>query len=63
LVAKGVAFQGMSTGGRCRVVKVVVDELNGGGAFADGRGDAFDRAVADVAGREHPGQAGLQQQR
>jgi hypothetical protein len=53
----------MSTGGRCRVVKVVVDELNGGGAFADGRGDAFDRAVADVAGREHPGQAGLQQQR
>src|SRR5215218_1864604 len=32
--------------------KVFVDELDGGGAFADGRGDAFDRAVADVAGGE-----------
>jgi hypothetical protein len=43
--------------------KVFVDELDGGGAFADGRGDAFDRAVADVAGGEDAGQAGLQQQR
>ena len=40
-----------------------MDELDGDGAFADGRSDALDRAVADIAGREHPGQAGLQQQR
>jgi hypothetical protein len=33
--------------------KVFVDELNGGGAFADGRGDALDRAVAAIAGGEH----------
>ena len=28
-------------------------------AFADGGGDALDRAVAHVAGGEHPGQTGL----
>jgi hypothetical protein len=29
------------------------------GAFADRRGDAFDRAVADVAGGEYAAHAGL----
>ena len=53
----------MSVADRQRLAEVLVNELDGDGAFADGRSDALDRAVADIAGREHPGQAGLQQQR
>jgi hypothetical protein len=40
-----------------------VDELDGDGALADGRGHALDGPVAHVAGGEHPGQAGFQEQR
>ena len=38
-----------------------VDELHGHRAFADGRRAALGRAGADVAGREHAGNVGLQQ--
>jgi len=41
--------------------EVVVHELNGDGALADGRRNAFDRPVAHVTGREDAGDAGLQQ--
>jgi hypothetical protein len=53
----------MSTADRQRLTEVLVDELDGDGAFADGRGDALDRAVADIAGGEYAGKAGLQQER
>jgi hypothetical protein len=44
-----------------RLFLQVLGELSGGdGAFADRGGDAFDRAVADVAGGEDAGHAGLQ---
>jgi hypothetical protein len=32
---------------------------DGGGAFADRGGDAFDRSAAHVTSGEHAGQAGL----
>ena len=38
-------------------------ELDGGGAFAHGRGDPLDGPVPDVPGGEHAGDAGLEQQR
>ena len=38
-------------------------ELNRHGTLADRRGNAFDRAGADVSGREDTGPAGLQQER
>src|SRR5215831_13558722 len=41
--------------------EVFADETDGNGALADGRGDPLDRAGSHVAGREYPGQAGLQQ--
>ena len=40
-----------------------MDELDRHRALADGRGDALDRAGAHVAGGEHAGPAGLQQER
>src|SRR5262249_61524491 len=43
--------------------QVLVHQGDGGGAFADGGGDPFDRSAAHVPGGEHPGQAGLQWQR
>src|SRR5690606_3408757 len=43
--------------------QVLVDELHGHGALADGRGDPLHRSVADVAGREHPRHTGLQPER
>jgi hypothetical protein len=45
------------------LVEVVVDEADGHGALADGRGHPFDRAAAHVAGGEHASAAGLQRQR
>ena len=44
-------------------LQVAVDQGDGGGSFADRGGDPFDRSLADVAGGEYPGQAGLQRQR
>ena len=38
-----------------------MDELDGHRPFADGGGAAFGRAGADVAGREHAGNVGLEQ--
>ena len=38
-------------------------ELNRHGTLADRRGNAFDRAGADVSGGEDTGPAGLQQER
>ena len=38
-----------------------MDELDGHRPFADGGGAAFGRAGADVAGREHAGDVGLEQ--
>ena len=43
-------------------LQVAVDQGDGGGAFADRGGDPFDRSLADVAGGEYAGQAGLQRQ-
>jgi hypothetical protein len=40
-----------------------MDELDGHGAFADGGGDAFDGAGADVPSGEDAGAAGLEQER
>jgi hypothetical protein len=39
-----------------------VDLGNDGGTLADRRRDAFGRAGADVADREHPGEGGLERQ-
>jgi hypothetical protein len=44
-------------------VQVVVDQGDGGHAFAYCGGDPFDRSLAHVTGGEHPGQAGFQRQR
>ena len=41
-------------------VQVAVYQGDGGGAFADGGGDPFDRSVARVTGGEHSGQAGFE---
>ena len=41
--------------------EVGVDELDGHCPFADGGGAAFGRAGADVTGREHAGDVGLEQ--
>jgi len=43
-------------------LEVAVDQGDGGGAFADRRGDPFDRSLAHVTGGEHPGQAGFERQ-
>jgi hypothetical protein len=43
--------------------EVFVGELDGDGAFPDGRGDALDGPVARVTGGEYARQAGLQEQR
>src|ERR671920_1750004 len=43
--------------------QVLVDELDGDGAFADGRGAALDRAVAHVSRDEDARHARLQQER
>ena len=40
-----------------------MDEGDGDGALADGRGDALDGLVADVAGGEHAGHRGFEQER
>ena len=46
---------------RARLCLQVLGELSrGDGAFADCGGDAFDGAVADIAGGEDAGQTGLQ---
>jgi hypothetical protein len=39
----------MSAADRQRLAEVLVDELDGDGAFTHGRGDALDRVVADTA--------------
>ena len=41
----------------------LVEELDGDGALADRRRDALHRAVADVAGGEHPRHARLEEER
>jgi hypothetical protein len=61
-IVMGAACQGLVAGG-WRLVEVLPGELDGGGSFADGRGDPFDGAVADISGREDARQAGLQWQR
>jgi hypothetical protein len=38
-------------------------QADGDRALTDSRGDAFDRSVPDVAGREDPWQAGFQEHR
>ena len=43
-------------------LEVAVYQGDGGGAFADRRGDPFDRSLAHVTGGEHPGQAGFKRQ-
>ncbi len=43
--------------------EIFVGELDGDGAFPDGRGDALDGPVARVTGGEYARQAGLQEQR
>ena len=43
--------------------KVLVDHLDGDGALSDGRGHPLHRAMPDVAGGEHPGDARLERQR
>ena len=40
---------------------MAVDELDGHCSFTDGSGAAFGRAGADVTGREHPRDVGLEQ--
>src|SRR5690242_20860047 len=52
----------MTFAGGGRECQVVVDEADGGGALADGGGHPFYRAVPDVAGGEHAGGGGLQQE-
>jgi hypothetical protein len=42
---------------------MVMHQADGDRARTDGRGDAFDRPVPDVADREDPGQAGFQEHR
>jgi hypothetical protein len=46
----GVGVRRRVRGGLSQVVQVFVDELDCGGALADGRGDPFDGPVPDVAG-------------
>src|SRR5215469_13611128 len=42
--------------------KVFVNEADGDGSVADGGCHAFDRTVPDIAGSEHAGCAGLEQE-
>ena len=46
--------------GRSQLGQVAVDGADGHRSLPDGAGDSLDRAVADVAGGEDPGQAGLE---
>src|SRR5262249_40247427 len=48
---------------RPSVRQILMERLDATGTLADGRGNPLDRATADVAGREHPGDAGLQRVR
>ncbi len=43
--------------------EIPMDEMHGDAAFTDGRRDTLHGFVAHVAGREHPGHAGFEQER
>src|SRR5688572_11339400 len=51
----------MTSRARSSLLQVPVHEGDRHGALTDGRGDPLDRVGTDVAGDEHPGEAGLQQ--
>jgi hypothetical protein len=57
---RGVPTRGGWPGGGG--LEMAVDQGDGGGAFADRRGDPFHGSLAHVTGGEHPGQAGFKRQ-
>ncbi len=61
-VSAGVHPTGMgySTNGESQCLQIFLHQREGNGAFADGRGNPMVGAEAYIAGRENPGNAGLQ---